>query len=129
MSDATERHAGFDEFLDAIEDGEGYYMRCPNGHGSLPPRRACPECGSPEIAEEPLPDSGTVETFTVVHVGTPHFADDAPYVTAIAAFDSVRITGVLRGVDPDDVETGIDVEPTVEQRETNDERLLVFRPH
>lgn len=136
-------HDGYDDFLDAVAAGDPYYLACSEGHASLPPRRACPECGSTDLAVEPLPESGTVETYTVVHVATPEFAAAVPYVTAIVDFGPVALTGVLRGVDPDEVETGTTVGVTVEERtpsadrdtsrdtaeESNasGERLLTFR--
>ncbi|MHB9285764.1 Zn-ribbon domain-containing OB-fold protein [Halobacteriales archaeon Cl-PHB] len=122
------RDEAYDDLLDAIEDGESYYIECENGHGWLPPRRICPECGSRELAEEPLPDAGEIETFTTITVAAPEFSDDTPYVTALADFGPVRITGMVEDVDPDDVETGMVVGLDVDERETNDKRLLVFRP-
>ncbi|MFB6131323.1 MAG: Zn-ribbon domain-containing OB-fold protein [Salinigranum sp.] len=122
------RDAGFDDWLDAVTDGEGYYLACPEGHGALPPRRVCPECGSTDLEARPLPDRGTVETFTEVHVAGPEFAADAPYVTAIASFGPVRLTGVLRGLSAADVAVGATVEPGVDESETTGERLLVLRP-
>ncbi len=126
----TDVKTGFDEWLDALEAGEGYSIECPNGHRSLPPRRVCPRCGSTDLTERPLPDVGTVETFTVVHVPTPRFADDGPYVTAVAAFGPVRLTGVLRGIEPADEAIGLGTEVTVgvERRETDGERIVTFRP-
>ncbi len=126
----TTRDAAHEDWLDAVDDGAGYALVCPEGHGSLPPRRACPECGATSLSEEPLPAEGSVETFTVVHVPPPRFDDDAPYVTAIAGFGSVRLTGVLRGVDPDDdaVPLGLPVEVDVGTRETDGGRIVVFRP-
>lgn len=122
------RDAGFDDFLDAIAAGEGYYLECSDGHGSLPPRRACPRCGDTELAERPLDDRGEVVTFTLVHVATPQFDDDVPYVTAIADFGPVRLTGIVRGTEPEAVELGQAVEPAVEESATTGERLLVLRP-
>jgi len=122
------RDAGYDDLLDAIADGEGYYLECPNGHGSLPPRTVCPTCGDPDLAEEPLAPAGELETWTLTTVATPDFEGDAPYVLGVASFGSVRLTGQVRGVDPDDVETGLTVEASVEDRETTDDPLLVFRP-
>lgn len=128
-SDERVRDAGYDDWLDALAETDGYYLVCPEGHGSLPPRRVCPDCGSTELAEEPLPDVGAVETFTAVHVPPPRFADEAPYVTAIADFGPVRLTGVLRGVDPDDgIPIGLEVTPGVERRATDDERIVTLRP-
>jgi hypothetical protein len=121
------RDEGFDEFLDAVESGEGYYLECPEGHGSLPPRRVCPHCGATEIEETPLPETGEVETFTTVHVAAPSFADDTPYVTAVADFGAVRLTGVVRSVDPEDVTAGTEVTAAVGETETEGERVLVLR--
>lgn len=122
-------NTGHDEWLDALAAGEGYAMACPNGHASLPPRRVCPECGTSELSEEPLPSTGTLRTFTVVHVGSPVFAADVPYVTAIAEFGPLRLTGLLRDVEPIDEEIpiGLSVEATVETRE-NGSRTVAFRP-
>lgn len=122
------RDAGYDDLLDAIADGEGFYLECGNGHGFLPPRRVCPDCGSRELAEEPLPESGEIETYTVIQVGAPKFADDTPYVTALADFGPVRVTGMLNDVDPDTVDTGDVVGITVGERVTTGERMLSFAP-
>jgi uncharacterized OB-fold protein len=122
------RDGGYDDLLDAVADGEGYYLECPAGHGWLPPRRVCPECGARELAEEPLPESGTVETHTTIAVPTPRLADDAPFVTALADFGPVRLTGQLREIDPEDVEAGLSVGVDVGESVTTGDRVLVFRP-
>ena len=136
----SDRNTGYDEWVDALAEGEGYALVCPEGHGSLPPRRVCPECGASDLSEETLPAEGTVETYTVVHVPSPRFSDDAPYVTAVARFGPVRLTGIVRGVDPDDdidgdgdgdsdaIEVGSAVEAGVGERETDGGRTVVFRP-
>ncbi|GAA0511015.1 hypothetical protein SAMN04488066_10936 [Halorubrum aquaticum] len=132
----TDRNEGYDEWIDALSEGAGYALVCPEGHGSLPPRRVCPECGASPLSEEPLPETGTVETYTVVHVPSPRFADDAPYVTAVARFGPIRLTGIVRGVDGDlegvgdgdPVEVGTAVEAGVGERETDDGRIVVLRP-
>jgi len=125
-----ERNADRDAWLDALADGDGYALVCPDGHGSLPPRRVCPECGSTDMSREPFRDAGTVETFSVVHVPSPGFADEAPYVSAIVDVGPTRLTGVLRGVDAesDAVEVGVRVAVAVEERSTDGEPLVVFRP-
>jgi len=124
----TPRNGEYDEWLDAIEAGDGYYVECEAGHGWLPPRRVCPDCGSRELHDEPLPDSGDVVTHTTITVATPQFEDDAPYVTAIADFGPVSITGLVRGVDPEDVSMGDVVGIEVGERETTGDRAVVFRP-
>ncbi|MEA1930841.1 Zn-ribbon domain-containing OB-fold protein [Halohasta litorea] len=130
MTDHTldEEVATYDEWLDAIEAGEGFYLESPEGHGSLPPRRVCPHSGATDLSREPLSETGTVETYTVVHVGATAFDDDTPYISAIVDFGPVELTGVVRGVDLEAVAVGDEVGVTVETRETTDDRLVVFRP-
>lgn len=118
---------GYDEWADALAD-DAFYLECHDGHGSLPPRRVCPECGSDSLSERSLPLVGQIVTFSEVHVASPDFEDDTPYVTAVADFGPVRLTGVVRGIDNDDVEIGTDVEVDVTQNRTTGKRLIVFRP-
>ncbi|ELZ07246.1 Zn-ribbon domain-containing OB-fold protein [Natrialba aegyptia] len=127
MSDESARDAGFDDWLDAAETGDAYYLECPAGHTSLPPRRLCPTCGAAALDERPLPETGEIETFTVTHVPTPAFEDDAPYATAIADFGPIRVTGQVVDLDPDAVDTGLPVELDVTSSETTGERVLGFK--
>lgn len=122
------RNEGFDDFLDAVEAGEPYYLEGPDGDGSLPPRRIDPATGSDELTERPLPETGEILTHTQTHVAAPEFADDAPFVVAIADFGPVKITGQMRDIADEDVEIGLEVEIDVDRSETTDERLVVFRP-
>ncbi|GAB7018413.1 Zn-ribbon domain-containing OB-fold protein [Halostagnicola bangensis] len=126
MSEA--RDAGFDDWLDAAEEDQAYYLECSEGHGSLPPRRVCPECGSTELEQPPLPGTGTIETFTVTHVPTPSFEEDAPYATAIANFGPVRLTGQVDGINLEKVENGLEVDIAVAVSETTGDRVLTFEP-
>jgi uncharacterized OB-fold protein len=119
---------GYDEWLAALREGEGYYLACPNEHGSLPPRRRCPHCGSGELTERDLPETGEIATFTETQVPIPSFAEDAPYVVAIATFGDVRVTGQLRGIESRDVAIGQSVTADVVDRDTTDDPLVVFRP-
>mgnify|MGYP000433427092 FL=1 len=122
------RDGEFDDWLDAVAEDEPYYLECAEGHGWLPPRRVCPDCGSRELSREPLPDAGEVATHTTVQVATPQFEDDAPYVTDIDAFGPASVTGLVRGVDPDEVEVGTVVGIEIGERTTTGERAVVFRP-
>jgi len=126
MSDA--RNEGFDDFLDAVEEGDAYYLEGPEGDGSLPPRRIDPATGSRDLTEEPLPETGEIVAHTQTHVASPGFADDAPFVVAIADFGPVKITGQMRDIDAEDVEIGQTVDIGIDRSETNDERLVVFHP-
>lgn len=128
MVESTDANEGYDDLLGAVADGQPYYLRCPEGHGSLPPRRVCPRCGRDGLEEAPLADTGRVETFTVVHVATPQLVEDVPYVSAIARFEPVRVTGFLRGIEPEAVTVGLEVALSVGTTETTGERVLVLRP-
>lgn len=122
------RDNGYDDFMDAVEDGEPFYLESPSGNGWLPPRACDPETGEEELVEEELPETGEILTHTTTYVSGPDFADDAPYVVAIASFGPVNITGQMREVDPESVEIGQEVEIGVERTQTLDERVLVFYP-
>jgi hypothetical protein len=124
---AGPRDEGFDDLLDAIDRGEGYYLECHEGHGSLPPRRICPHCSSRELTETPLPEVGEIRTHTTVSVAAPQFAEDAPYVTAIAAFGPVRLTGIVEA-DPAEIEVGTTVGVGIGESETRGERYVSFSP-
>lgn len=134
MSDETAggdgRETGYDAWLDALAAGEGFALVCPDGHGSLPPRRVCPVCGATDRSRKPLAVTGTVETHSVVHVPAPDFAADAPYATVIVDLGPTRVTGVYR--DPDDPASaprvGERVAVDVAERATDGERLVVFYP-
>ena len=103
------REEGYDDLLDALESDAGYYLSCPAGHGSLPPRQVCPRCGDDELSEETLPATGTVVTFTEVAVPAPAFDGQTP-VVLIADFGPVRLTGEL--LDCSDIlEVGCEVVP------------------
>jgi len=127
MSDDV-RDAGYDGFLDALaDDGDGYYLECSEGHGSLPPRHVCPHCGGDDLTEAPLPETGTVDSCSTVHVATPSFVDDAPYVVAVVDFGPVRLTGQVRA-DEGSVAIGDEVTARVGETATTGERLVTFEP-
>ncbi|UIP00787.1 OB-fold domain-containing protein [Halobaculum sp. CBA1158] len=118
---------GFDDWVESLADG-GRFLECANGHGSLPPRRVCPECGSTDLSEASLPDTGEVATFSEIHVAPSGFGEDPPYVTAVVDFGPVRLTGVVRGLSADEVAIGTRVRPDAERNEATGNRLVVFRP-
>ncbi len=127
MSDDV-RDNGYDDFLDAVEAGEPYYLESPSEDGWLPPAMVDPNTGDGDLTEQPLPETGEIITFTTTNVAGPAFSDDAPFVVAIADFGPVTITGQLRDIEPEDAAIGQEVRLDVGQTETTGDRLLVFRP-
>ena len=122
------RDAGYDDFLDAVEAGTPYYLETANGEARLPPLPYDPSTGEADPAERPLPETGTVLTHTTTHIAPPRFDADAPYVTAVADFGPVSLTGQMRETDPEDVEIGQPVTLGVDRSVTREERVLVFSP-
>ncbi len=115
--------ASYEEWADALAS-DAYYLECANGHGSLPPRRVCPTCGDDSLAETSLPVEGRVVTFTEIHVAPPGFVDRTPYVSAVADFGSVNLTGIVR--DAESVEIGTRVRADVTENQATGQRLVVF---
>jgi uncharacterized OB-fold protein len=119
----AQREDGYDDLLDALADGDGYYYACPAAHGSFPPQQVCPTCGDDELTTEPLADTGTVVTFTEIAVPSPSFSGQTP-VVVIADFGPVRLTG--RFVDDSDrLEVGSAVAPTVASSPDGDRHVGV----
>lgn len=127
MSPDISVDGGYGAFCAAIDAGEPFYLGCTDGHGSVPPRRVCPECGDSHLTAQPLPATGSIQNHTVVHVGTPAFADRAPYVTAIADFGPVSLTGIVEAT-PTAVENGMDVTVDIETDVDRERPTLVFEP-
>lgn len=128
MSDETARDAGYDDFLDAIEEGDGYGLVCSNGHGWVPPRRVCPTCGSRKFSESDLPDTGEVIARTTIHVAAPQFEEDTPYVLAIVDLGPLSVTGQVRREGSGEVHRGLEVSPTLLESATDGSRFLGFEP-
>lgn len=119
-------NSGYDEFLDGVEAGSATYLRCDCGRGALPPRDVCPDCGSGELAEESLPQTGTVETHTTTHVSSPSFQRDTPYTVLIVDLGPLRLSGQLQ--DAENISIGDEVSVDVVSRGDDEDRILVFRP-
>lgn len=115
--------AGYEEWLDALADGEGFYLQGPNG-ATVPPATTA---ASGSLERRPLPDTGSVEAASAIQVPHPDFADDAPYAIAVASFGPVRLTGQVRGIDPAEVERGLAVEATAVSSADGD-RLVGLEP-
>lgn len=62
----------------------------------LPPREFCPRCHSQNVYWIRLRGRGRIETFTIVHVGPPEFADKVPYVLGLVKLEEgVRIPTMI----------------------------------
>jgi len=75
--------------------------RC-NSCGKIhfPPRLVCSGCRGQEFTKVTLADTGTVETFTVIHVAPTGFGDQVPYAVGIIKLeDGVKLTAQIVDAD------------------------------
>ena len=82
-------------FFHAMTGGRLLAARCEDcGTRLLPPRPACYDCGSRDLAIEEQPETGEVVSYTEVHRPPSPFADLAPFTVAVVELDSgARLTG------------------------------------
>ncbi len=77
------------------------------GYLAFPPRLVCPECGSRGFEKVNLTPSGTILSYTVVHVAADDFANETPFaVGIIETDDGARLTTQIVDCDHSDIEIG-----------------------
>ncbi len=73
----------------------------------FPPRLVCSQCGSQSFTATRLTDTGTVVTFTIIHVGPDRFVEETPYAVGIVELDNgVRVTGQIVDCALEDIRIG-----------------------
>ncbi|MBI4703345.1 MAG: Zn-ribbon domain-containing OB-fold protein [Deltaproteobacteria bacterium] len=73
----------------------------------FPPRLVCNKCRSREFQPIVLSRSGTLETFTVIHVAPSGFGDEAPYAVGIIATpEGARVMAQVVDCDPGKLQIG-----------------------
>lgn len=80
--------AATSKFLREIQKGKIVGQRSDvTGLVSVPPRGACPISGTPTSQEVELPETGTVVSFTIVHIPIPNAPVEPPFVVANIVLD------------------------------------------
>ena len=96
-----------------------------------PPQGFCPHCCSWEFTWDTLRQTGSVQSYVVVHQAHPAFANDAPYAVARVVIDETNAAVVLTSslVDRpwEEVKVGMPVEAVFDDV-TPDVTLPRFRP-
>ncbi|RLI04737.1 nucleic acid-binding protein [Candidatus Bathyarchaeota archaeon] len=71
----------FKEFFENLKNGRLLGLKCKScGKITCPPQTTCQECGGEELEIVEMKKSGTIKTFTVIHVPPTGLEDEAPYV-------------------------------------------------
>ena len=93
------------------------------------PRRACPQCGSPQLGWHTASGKGEVYSFTVVHrAPSKGFEELVPYVVAVVALaEGPHLMTRLTQVQPDTVRIGMPVQVDFEKQD-EETTLPVFCP-
>ncbi len=94
----------------------------------FPPRLVCSECSGRDFSPTKLKESGTIATYTVIHVGPDQFAVETPYVVGIVELDDgVKITSQIIDCSSDEVEIGKKVEIVFRKiQEEGDHGLICY---
>lgn len=77
------------------------------GNESVTKKYFCPECGSSEFEEKDVSDSGTIYSYTKIHVAPTEFAELAPYNVVLVDLDEADCKVTARMLD--DVSIGDNV--------------------
>ena len=118
-------------YWDATRREELLVQQCGNcARHIFPPRANCPDCGSSQLAWQPVSGRGVIYTYTVAH-RPPHpvLAEQCPLAVAVVelAEGPRMITNVI-GCDTNEVEIGMPVQVAFESIDDSDLVLPVFKP-
>lgn len=111
---------------------KGQCRKC--GRSFYPYRESCPVCGSDEVESVKLPETGSVEVFSVVRSPPAEFADKAPYVVALVRLDDgTLVPAQITDVAPEEVYEGMRVEAALRKYREQGEKGIIeygikFRP-
>jgi len=78
----------------------------------FPPRFICPDCRRKgKIVCTEIPKQGTLYTYTVLHSAPEGFENYLPYIIGVVDLNGTKITGMLTGIEPDELEIGMPLKP------------------
>ena len=80
------------------------------GNVLLPPKPMCTKCLSTNLKWIELEGTGTLLSYTVIHVAPEQFQSMTPYTVGIVEFkNGLRLPGMIRDVNPEEVKIGMDL--------------------
>jgi len=99
-----------DAFWAALDDGTLLVAVCGAcGNHWLPPLATCPRCASRDVTGAPSSATGSLYSWTVVHMAAdPVYAAETPYTVGLVELDDgTRLYGRVIGVARDDLRDGL----------------------
>ncbi|MDT5007959.1 MAG: uncharacterized protein QOJ24_5135 [Mycobacterium sp.] len=121
-------------YWNAAREGRLLIAKCEScGRVHHYPRPFCPHCWSEDVRPVQASGSGTLYTFSTVHVNDlAPFKERLPYVAAIVELDEgPRLMTTIEGVEPDGLRIGMTVTATfrpVDDTDPESPYLTVFTP-
>jgi hypothetical protein len=116
-------------FWDALEHGALLVAECGAcGHHWLPPLPSCPRCAARDVTLAPAPASGSLYSWTVVHLAAdPVYRAEAPYTVGLVTLDDgTRLYGRIIGVDRAALRDGLPLRVVVGR--VDDQPMWTFEP-
>jgi uncharacterized OB-fold protein len=98
------------EFWEALNRGTLLVSECRAcGHRWLPPLATCPRCAARDVTLAPAPATGSLYSWTVVHLAAdPAYRPDVPYTIGLVTLDDgTRLYGRVVGVDRAELRDGL----------------------
>jgi uncharacterized OB-fold protein len=101
-----------EQFYKFIEEKKLMAVRCRQcGSTFLPPRPMCTNCFSKDLSWVQLKTKGKLVTYTVIYVAPEQFQPMSPYAYGIIEVENrLRLPGIIRGLEHEKVEIGIELE-------------------
>ncbi len=123
-------------YLAELKEGRLVGVRCRHCRRTvIPPRNVCEWCFRPMDDWVPLPDTGTINTFSLCYVTWDMKRVEKPEISAVIDIDGTKppvgIMHLLGEVDPDDVQIGMKVQAVwkpPEEREGAITDIKYFKP-
>jgi uncharacterized OB-fold protein len=97
-------------FWDALDEGVLLVSVCGAcANRWLPPLATCPRCASRDVTSEPSPSTGSLYSWTVIHLAAdPAYAADTPYVVGLVQLDDgTRLYGRIEGAAGEELRDGL----------------------
>lgn len=123
-------------YLQELKEGRLIGVRCEQCNKTvIPPRTVCEWCFRPMDEWVYLPDTGTINTFSLCYVTWDMQYPDEPEIPAVIDIDgthpAVGIMHMIGGVDPQEVKIGMKVQAVwkpAEEREGSILDIKFFKP-